>query len=56
LYFDFYTNDSDDLEIWLTHLSSIAIMSDIENDFSILNEIGRGSYATVYLAKSLEDD
>jgi serine/threonine protein kinase len=31
-------------------------MSDIKNDFILQKEIGYGSYATVYVAKSLEDD
>ncbi|CAG9328366.1 unnamed protein product [Blepharisma stoltei] len=50
LYRDFYAQNQDDLNNWIAQLSSIGIMTEIENDYCILEEIGKGSFSTVQLA------
>lgn len=50
---DFYTDNTSELDDWLDHLSKVAIMSDIEEDYAIIKEIGKGNYAQVYLAQDL---
>ena len=52
---DFYTETVEMLELWLEHLSKVAIMSDLEDDYAIIKEVGKGNYATVYLAQDLEN-
>ena len=47
---DFYTSSSDKLEEWLDYLSDICIMCDLENDYELLNEIGKGTYSRVHRA------
>ncbi|CAG9315316.1 unnamed protein product [Blepharisma stoltei] len=47
---DFYTEDEEELEKWLIHLDGVSILSDFENDYSIIKEIGKGNYGTVFLA------
>lgn len=47
---DFYTASSDKLEEWLDHLSNICIMCDLENDYELLSEIGKGTYSHVHRA------
>jgi serine/threonine protein kinase len=47
---DFYLTSSKDLESWLDALSPFVLLSDLEEDFTIIKEIGRGNYAKVFLA------
>jgi serine/threonine protein kinase len=54
-YQDFYTENVEMLETWLAHLSKVAIMSELEDDYAIIKEVGKGNYATVYLAQDLEN-
>ena len=51
---EFYTETMESLEIWLSKLSSVAIMSEFEDDYTIIKNIGKGNYASVYLAQDLE--
>lgn len=55
-FYDLYTEDTSDLENWLSALSSVAIMTELEDDFVLIRELGKGSYATVYLARSRDED
>jgi len=52
---DFYTTCSETLERWLSALAKVCIMCDLEDDYAIIKEVGKGSYATVYLAQDLEN-
>ncbi|CAG9328364.1 unnamed protein product [Blepharisma stoltei] len=54
-YRDFYVDSQETLDIWLGHLAKVGIMPDIEDDFIFIREIGKGNYATVFLAESKED-
>jgi tRNA A-37 threonylcarbamoyl transferase component Bud32 len=49
---DLYTEGSRDLENWLSALSKVAVMTEMEDDYVLIRELGKGSYATVYLARS----
>ncbi|CAG9328171.1 unnamed protein product [Blepharisma stoltei] len=53
---DFFVKSSEDLDIWINHLSSISIMTDLEDDYSFIKQIGKGSFADVYLAQDLDND
>jgi len=52
---DFYTESQEDLETWLDRLSSVAVMSDLNNDFEVLEELGKGNHAAVYRGLSKHD-
>ena len=52
---DFYTETAERLEDWLDALAKVAIMSDLENDFQILEEIGHGNYARVFKGRAAQD-
>ncbi|CAG9329545.1 unnamed protein product [Blepharisma stoltei] len=49
---DFYVENQETLDTWIQHLSTVGIMMDFENDFSIIKELGNGAFGTVYLAES----
>ncbi|CAG9329516.1 unnamed protein product [Blepharisma stoltei] len=49
-YKTFYVDNEEDLNRWIDKLSLVGIMDNIEKDYLIVNEIGRGSFATVFLA------
>mmetsp|Transcript_33013 Transcript_33013/g.32719 ORF Transcript_33013/g.32719 Transcript_33013/m.32719 type:complete len:366 (+) Transcript_33013:60-1157(+) len=51
---DFYVENEENLDIWINHLSKKGIMTDFENDFAVVKEIGNGSFGTVYLVVSNE--
>ncbi|CAG9317394.1 unnamed protein product [Blepharisma stoltei] len=53
---DFYAKNSDDLDSWLHHLSYVSIMTDLEDDYSIIREVGKGSFANVFLSQDLDND
>ena len=53
---DFYLENSEILDNWLKNLSKVTIMDDLEEDYVIIKEIGKGNYATVYLAYDLHDN
>jgi len=52
---DFYTETAERLEDWLDALAKVAIMSDLANDFQILEEIGHGNYARVFKGQAAQD-
>ena len=52
---DFYAESAEVLEKWLDELSKVGIMSDLENDYEVGDEIGRGNYARVFLGRSMQD-
>lgn len=54
-YRDFYTQSAQELESWLDALSSLLILSDIESDYTISEEIGTGSYGKVYKSQNKLD-
>lgn len=51
-YQDFYVSTEPELERWLDHLSEVAIMTDLDNDYRRLQELGRGSYAQVFKGRN----
>lgn len=53
IYKEFYLDNTDLLEDWLNELSKVVIMSDFEDEFAVIKEVGKGNYANVYLAKEL---
>ena len=52
---DFYVKSAEELEKWLDQLSPVALMTDIQQDFELGEEIGRGNYAIVVSAKQAVD-
>lgn len=52
---DFYTESQEELETWLDRLSSVAVMSDLSNDFEVREELGKGNHAAVYRGRSTHD-
>ncbi|CAG9329411.1 unnamed protein product [Blepharisma stoltei] len=52
---DFYVENEEKLNEWLDVLLPTCIMTDFSNDFSIVKEIGSGSFGVVYLALSNND-
>lgn len=53
---DFYTANSAELDTWMAKLSNLAILTDFEEDFELLNEIGKGTNSSVYLSRSKSDN
>ena len=51
---EFYTDTMESLETWLLKLSSVAIMSEFDDDYAVIRDIGKGNYASVVLAQDLE--
>ncbi|OMJ92925.1 hypothetical protein SteCoe_4269 [Stentor coeruleus] len=51
---DFYTNTEIELDEWISNLSRLTIMGELEYDYAIIKEIGKGNFATVYLAEETE--
>ncbi|CAG9329541.1 unnamed protein product [Blepharisma stoltei] len=47
---DFYVNNENSLNDWINHLQQFCIMTDFDNDFAIIKELGKGSFSKVYLA------
>ena len=52
---DFYVDSSEKLDLWLLHLSKVAIMPAIEEEITLDSELGRGNYSIVYLGRRLAD-
>ena len=52
---DFYAKTPKELEEWLDALSKVAVLTDLEEDYAIIKEIGCGTYAKVYLAQDVQD-
>ena len=46
----FHTETPEDLHHWISCLALTSLLSNLENDFTVLDEIGFGSYSPVYLA------
>jgi serine/threonine protein kinase len=53
---EFYAEDTSALDGWLNHLSNICILNGFEDDFNILDVVGRGSTATVFHATGSDDN
>lgn len=53
-YQDFYASNTYELDQWLSNLIGLTIMVDLENDYAIIKQIGKGNFATVYLAEETE--
>lgn len=53
---EFYTNSVDELNIWVSHLSEISILTRFEEEFEIREKIGEGSNAEIYSALSAIED
>lgn len=53
---DFFSESKSDVDEWLDVLSKIVILTDFDDSFSIVKEIGAGSFSTVYLAMDLYDN
>lgn len=51
---DFYTNTEIELDDWMSNLSRLTIMGELDYDYAIIKEIGKGNFATVYLAEETE--
>lgn len=51
---EFYVERLEVLEVWLSHLSKVSIMTEFEDDFAVIKDIGKGNYAGVGLAQDLE--
>ncbi|CAG9329424.1 unnamed protein product [Blepharisma stoltei] len=45
----FYVNSEEELNIWINKLSFVGIIDNIEKDYSMAREIGKGSFARVFL-------
>eukprot|EP00361_Fabrea_salina_P004493 CAMPEP_0202434276 /NCGR_PEP_ID=MMETSP1345-20130828/14831_1 /ASSEMBLY_ACC=CAM_ASM_000843 /TAXON_ID=342563 /ORGANISM="Fabrea Fabrea salina" /LENGTH=362 /DNA_ID=CAMNT_0049046899 /DNA_START=161 /DNA_END=1249 /DNA_ORIENTATION=+ len=54
-YQEFYTEDEQTLNNWLDTLSRVCILTEIEEEFKLLEKIGEGSFAKVYFTKGLRD-
>ena len=52
---DFYVDSAEKRDLWLNHLSKVALMTNIEREIALDREIGSGNYATVYLGRRLVD-
>ena len=48
---DFYTESSKELDDWIAALAKFVILADVDEDFTILKEIGSGNYGVVYLVE-----
>lgn len=51
---DFYVNSEEDLESWIDAISGLVIMNDPEDEFVVIQELGKGRYASVNLVQSFE--
>ncbi|CAG9327888.1 unnamed protein product [Blepharisma stoltei] len=47
---DFFAENQETLDIWLDKLSNLTILEDLEDDFAIQKELGRGKFGKIYLA------
>jgi serine/threonine protein kinase len=52
---DFVAADEESLGPWLSNLEKMAILTEIEEDFRFVKQIGDGSFATVHLAIKLSN-
>ncbi|OMJ70824.1 hypothetical protein SteCoe_31124 [Stentor coeruleus] len=50
---DFYTENSEALDQWLSILSQVSIMTNIQQDYVIIKEIDSGKFGTVYLCQDI---
>jgi hypothetical protein len=52
---DFVTADEEALDPWLNHLEKLALLTEVEEDFHFVRQIGDGSFASVHLAVDYSD-
>ena len=50
---DFYTATQEELGLWMDHLETCCVLTDLEEDYSVVRKIGAGGQALVYLGESL---
>lgn len=50
---DFYTKTQEELTTWIDHLELCCVLTDLNDDYSLLRQIGAGGQAHVYLGESL---
>lgn len=49
---DFYTNTAEELTTWVDYLEAYCVLTDIDDDYTVIRQIGVGGQAHVYLAQS----
>jgi serine/threonine protein kinase len=53
LFQEFFFDDPSSLDLWISNFRSVSILTDFDEDFVTIKEIGRGAFGSVYLVKSL---
>ena len=53
---DFYTITAEELSIWVEFLEVYCVLTDIDDDYTLIRQIGVGGQAQVYLAESLSSE
>lgn len=48
-YKDFYVETQESLDAWISNFSFVCIMDDLQDDFDIIKNIGKGNFADVYM-------
>lgn len=51
---DFYTENFETLNQWLSILSQVSIMTNIQEDYVIIKEVDSGKFGTVYLCQDID--
>jgi serine/threonine protein kinase len=49
---DFYTNTAEELTTWVDYLEVYCVLTDIDDDYTLIRQIGVGGQAQVYLGES----
>ena len=55
LHEDLYADSQEALDLWIEHMQSVCLLTDLSRDFLLLRPIGRGTFAEVSLAENSED-
>lgn len=51
---DFYTNNEDELDVWVSNFRKISILSGVHDDFTFGSKLGEGNYSKVHRATDNE--